>query len=44
MVSDLNMKIKNIQDEKLSLVTALKLLQEDSKSISLNNSDATHNT
>ncbi len=36
MVSDLNTKIKNIEDEKLSLVTALKLLQEDSKSISLN--------
>ena len=44
MVSDLNTKIKNIEDEKLSLVTALKLLQEDSKSISLNNRDATHNT
>ncbi|CAB3997488.1 RNA-directed DNA polymerase from transposon BS [Paramuricea clavata] len=44
MVSDLNTKIENIEDEKLSLVTALKLLQEDSKSISLNNRDATHNT
>ena len=44
MVSDLNTKIKSIEDEKLSLVTALKLLQEDRKSISLNNRDATHNT
>jgi hypothetical protein len=44
IVSDLNTKIKNIEDEKLSLVTALKLLQEDSKSVSLNNRDAIHNT
>ena len=44
IVSDLNTKIKNIEDEKLSLVTALKLLQEDSKSVSLKSRDAIHNS
>ena len=40
VVSDLNTKIKDIECEKLSLVTAIKLLQEDNNLATINNRDS----
>ncbi|CAB4020606.1 Hypothetical predicted protein, partial [Paramuricea clavata] len=40
VVSDLNTKIKDIESEKLSLVTAIKLLQEDNNLSTINNRDS----
>ena len=40
VVSDLNTKIKDIESEKLSIVTAIKLLQEDNNLAAINNRDS----
>ncbi|CAB3999303.1 ---NA--- [Paramuricea clavata] len=40
VVYDLNTKIKDIESEKLSLVTAIKLLQEDNNLATINNRDS----
>ena len=40
VVSDLNTKSKDIESEKLSLVTAIKLLQEDNNLAAINNRDS----
>ncbi|CAB4033160.1 Werner syndrome ATP-dependent helicase-like, partial [Paramuricea clavata] len=43
-ISDLKTKIENIENEKLSLITAIKLLQDDNNSRSANNKQSTCST
>ena len=43
-ISDLKTKIESIENEKLSLITAIKLVQDDNNSTSLNNRHSTYST